>query len=413
MVRRANRRRGATLTLGLSALLGLPACGEWSGDDGVADVGEALISGAPYPTPDVALVLVDFGSGVNITSQQAAGVLNTNASSLRNFFLYDSYGRQDIAGQVVGPVPYVMNSCSNSDLSRLATDLRSAAGDRDHYIWYFGSKKTACQWTSLGSVGTPSSHNRDSWVNASTTCLALAQGIHHNFGELHAAGLHCPGGPFHHQPDQCTSSPYGDRFDAMGGACRHLTAWRKAHQGWLGGCNGVNVTASGTFTLLPYERRCDGPQFLKIQAPVTRVFNRPADASGASTTELLDSYYLELRTPLDFDGTLGGPALAPSVLIHVGGPLGVSHQPGRRTFLLDMTPGTSSFNDAALVQGQSFTDPAGGLTITAQAVSATQATIVVTSNGSGAPTCLDGSTFTPPGPSPATSCVDNPPTPVP
>ena len=54
--------------------------------------------------------------------------------------------------------------------------------------------------------------------------------------------------------------------------------------------------------------------------PKTRTFNRPAAGGGGATTETLDYYYLELRTPLDFDGTLAyrSSALSPRVLLHVG-----------------------------------------------------------------------------------------------
>ena len=64
-----------------------------------------------------------------------------------------------------------------------------------------------------------------------------------------------------------------------------------------------------------------------------------------------------------------------------------------------MKPATTTFNDAAMAVGQTFADPAGGLSITATAVDAASATITVTiDNGSGAPTCLDGTTLAPPGP---------------
>jgi hypothetical protein len=72
------------------------------------------------------------------------------------------------------------------------------------------------------------------------------------------------------------------------------------------------------------------------------------------------------------------------------------------------TTGSQGINDAGLAVGQTFTDPAGGLSITAQAISETGATIAVSyTNGSGAPTCIDGSTFAPPGPG-MESCTATP-----
>ena len=115
----------------------------------------------------------------------------------------------------------------------------------------------------------------------------------------------------------CTASEYGDSFDPMGGGCRHMNAWQKSYQGWLSSCNGVRVTNSGTFNLLPLEMACNGTQFLQIKAPKARPFMRPAAGGGGATTENLDYYYLELRTPVDFDGTLGGSALSARVLVHM------------------------------------------------------------------------------------------------
>src|SRR3569623_1481281 len=129
---------------------------------------------------------------------------------------------------------------------------------------------------------------------------------------------------------------------------------------------------------------------------------RPAGGGGTATTETLAYYYVELRTPVDFDGTLGNrSALTPSLLIHVADDVHTRSQKGLHTFLLDMPPtttGSRAFNDAALPEGATFTDPAGGVSITA---SAAQATVTVDIEvGTGAPTCLDGTTFTAPGPGP-------------
>ena len=99
-----------------------------------------------------------------------------------------------------------------------------------------------------------------------------------------------------------------------------MNAWQKQYQGWFGGCNGVRVYRSGTFTLLPFEPQCNGVQFLQIKMPKTRPYNRPAGGGGSAGIDNLDWYYLELRTPLDFDGTLGNgtTTLSPRVLVHVG-----------------------------------------------------------------------------------------------
>ena len=83
-----------------------------------------------------------------------------------------------------------------------------------------------------------------------------------------------------------------------------MNAWQKAYQGWFGGCNGVKFSDSGTFNLLPFEDACSGAQFLQFKAPKTRTYNRPAGGGGSGGKETFTHYYLELRTPRDFDGTL-------------------------------------------------------------------------------------------------------------
>jgi hypothetical protein len=367
----------------------------------IVSVTSALRNATPYPARSFAFVLVDLGGGVNTTADAAMGRLITGADSIRNYYLSDSYGAQDVTAQVFGPITYTINACGTS---QLATDLRPMIpGTFQHYLWYFGSRQTACGWTGLASVGSPDKPSRDTWYNASTSCVVLVQEPGHNFGMQHSSSLACPGASFADDPNGCTASEYGDPFDPMGGGCRHMNAWQKDYQGWFGACNGVTISASGTFTLLPIEQRCDGVQFLKIPAPKVRMFMRPAAGGGSATTESLSHYYVELRTGQDFDGTLGNrTALMPQVLIHIGGDRRARTQRGLHTFLLDMTPtttGSTGRADSALGVGKTFSDPAGGLSITVQAVSAAAATINVDiPGGTGGPTCLDSSAFTAPGP---------------
>ena len=330
------------------------------------------------------------------------GRLITGSDSIRNYYIADSYGTQDVTAQVFGPIRYTLPNGCNA--TQLATDLRPMiSGTFEHYLWYLGSRQTACGWTGLASVGTPDKPSHDTWYNASTSCVVLVQEPGHNFGMQHSSSLACPNAALADDPNTCTASEYGDLFDPMGDGCRHMNAWQKDYQGWFGGCNGVTVTSAGTFTLLPIEQRCDGVQFLKIPAPTVRTFNRPAGGGGPATVETFSDYYLELRTGQDFDGTIGNrTALAPEVLLHVGGDLRARNERGLHTFLLDTTPATAGragFSDAALGVGKTFADPAGGLSITVKAASATQATIdVELDQGAGGPTCLDGTAFTAPGP---------------
>jgi MYXO-CTERM domain-containing protein len=372
-----------------------------------------LVAATPYAPRSFAFVLVDIGGGVDITADTVMQRLITDPDSIRNYYLGDSYGMQDITADVFGPFSYPLTDCNNiGTLSQVLRD--KIPGSYQHYLWYLGSRTSVCDWSGLASLGTPDSPSRDTWYNGSTSCVVLVQEPGHNFGMQHSSSLSCDGVALADDPNSCSSNEYGDAYDPMGSGCRHMNAWQKAYQGWFGGCNGVNVTSSGTFTLLPFEQSCNGAQFLKIKAPKTRYYNRPAGGGGGPSTETFAYYYLELRTPVDFDGTLGNPkGLSPMVLVHIADDLHSRSSRGVHTFLLDMTPdtgGRAGLIDAGLGVGQTYTDPAGGLSITVQDLSADKATIVVDMPGSSgaSPTCLDGSNFAMPGPGPEV-CGPTPP----
>ena len=385
-----------------------------------APVRSALVGASPFSPRSFAFVLVDIGGGINISPDAVNGIMATNVDSIRSYYLGDSYQMQDITTTVFGPLSFSMPACANSDATALATTLRpmvtSAAGGASfqHYLWYLGSHNPACAWSGLASVGTASAPSHDTWYNAASNCVVLVQEPGHNFGMQHSSSLACTGAPFADDPNTCQASEYGDPFDPMGQGCRQMNAWQKSYQGWFGGCNGVRVTSTGTFNLVPFELACGGVQFLQIQAVRPRSFMRPAAGGGPATTENLAYYYVELRTPADFDGTLGlsgRTALTPSVLVHVADDLHARTLPGVHTFLLDMTPtttGTRGFADAGLAAGETFTDPAGDLSITTNSLTTNGASITVTyAAGGGAPTCLDGTTFSPPGPG-VESCSGDP-----
>jgi MYXO-CTERM domain-containing protein len=363
----------------------------------------ALRTGDPLPTRSFAFVLLDTGQGVNVTNAGAtqemfdAAYFAPNKGSVRHYYQEVSYARQDITGAVVGPLSFKpASSCDPDGALALRAQVDAlVGGPSTNYLWYFGSQQSGCGWEGLATLGTPNNPTRDSWFNASTSCVVLVQEPGHNFGMQHSSSMRCGGKTFVDAPaGVCSHIEYGDTFDPMGSACRHMNGWQKQYQGWLGGCNSVRLSASGTFTLLPLEGACDGIQVLQIPMPHTRTFSYTGDFAGATSDELT-YYYVELRAQTaGFDQGLG-----PQVQIRVGGDYRPKSQNGLHTWLLDMNPATSTFSDAALAVGQTFDDPAGGLSITATAVSASSATIAVTiANGQGAPTCLDGTTLEPPGP---------------
>jgi hypothetical protein len=124
------------------------------------------------------------------------------------------------------------------------------------------------------------------------------------------------------------------------------------------------VTGDGLYTIAPLETPSSGAQVLRIP--------RDVDSMG----NVLASYYVEFRQPYGFDdntyvynGTCGGTQTCAShgVLMHLSPP----------SSLLDATPGTSGFTDAALLVGRTMEDPIKGISVTTRSISASGASVEV------------------------------------
>jgi hypothetical protein len=267
----------------------------------------------------------------------------------------------------------------------------------DHYMWYFGSMVSSCDWSGIGSEGTAAQPETDAWFNQATDCGTLVQEVGHNNGWMHSSTLKCPGAPFADDPvaAKCTTNEYGNLYAPMGfGDCGHFVAQDKWYAGYFGGCNGVKVTSSGTFNLMPIETPCNGIQGLQIAMPkTTRTFTAEQDDRPTA----LKNYYLELRV----NGTPAETSLikAPTVLVIAGDNVIAQSRTSTHTFLLDMNPSTSTY-DGMTAAGQSFSDPGGGLTFSLMSIDATHAVVQVTyTSASAAPaTCMDGTTLAGAGP---------------
>src|SRR6185312_16120709 len=117
--------------------------------------------------------------------------------------------------------------------------------------------------------------------------------------------------------------------------------------GYFGGCNGVRVKASGTFTLLPIETPCNGIQALQIPFPAGAP-TRTTTTSQSNGNVTVRFYYLELRGGQGLDNGLKG-----GVYVHVASEIPTATQNGPRTFLLDMNPATTNAFDP-MTAGQTF-----------------------------------------------------------
>lgn len=376
-------------------------------------LGQALIDAEPIPATNMVMALVDVGGGVgNVQPAEFEDALfGDQAESLKNYYLENSYGMHELTGMVMPDVySYPMSDCNTQDLTRgltgaLRDQIHQDAGvpDFDLYLWYFEGN---CSWSGMSS-------GQDTYYDGSSGCVVLAQEPGHSFGLAHSSSLECQEGgqvvSFLDDPNECTHNEYGNRYDTMGGGCNHFSAYHKVYRTYLQGCNGVKVRSSNTFTLHAIENPCNGVQVLQVPMAKVRPFASSGGGGGDEETEL--AYYLvELRAPIGFDSRL-----QPSVLINAAPEFRFFQESrgwqnrGEHIWLLDMAPEVTSGGGRgfgggdgsahALAVGQTFTDPAGGVSITTEAVSDATATIrvdIATASGEET-TCLDDAPFTAPG----------------
>ncbi|HEY4156877.1 MAG TPA: hypothetical protein VGM29_02225, partial [Polyangiaceae bacterium] len=369
--------------------------------------------GSPSKSVKVAWVQIDMGGGINQTvaaanalifDQNAGPIFGTKAGnlSLVQYYAENSYGQVQMTGQVETPMTYTAgDACTNLDgVAKVVEPEVTALGRTyDHYYLYWGSEQNC--GPGWGEEGTETRPGKSVWLNNDGTfCTATGQEIGHNFGLMHASTMACGANTISNDTSTCTSNEYGNPMTVMGGGCRHLNTIEKWYSGYYGGCNAVKVRSSTTITLLPIEIPCTGVQAIQIpMSPAAPTRTTTTDQSNGNVT--IAYYYLELRGGQGLDN-----GLKPGVFVHAAPDIPAANKTGPRTFLLDMNVTNNTTRQAwdPMAVGQTFTDPAGGVSFTLLSVSATSASVQINiDNGTGANTCLDGSTLSGPGPA---SCTD-------
>jgi MYXO-CTERM domain-containing protein len=362
-----------------------------AGDQGDgAGIGRAtseLVGSSPKPRTAV-FVIVDIGAGSKLTNDVAASTVFTPGKNFADVYNQLSYGIIQMSGTVVGPLSYPTSTCDYNGVARALRPM--IQGTYNHYMWYFASNP-GCAWSGLGAEGNVTRPQADSWYNASTGCTVLVQEVGHNLGWMHSSTLRCPGASFADNPLTCTSSEYGNRYTPMGSGCGHFAAYDKWYGGIFSGCNGVKVTASGTFNLLPIESACNGVQ--GIQIPMIKT-TRTADPQQGNP-QPLKHYYIEYRGPWGLDTAIK----TPQVMVYAGDDVHAASKTSNWTWLLDMSPSTTNTFDGLAV-GQAFSDPTDGITVTVMSADASKAVVQIDiTGGIGAPpTCIDNTTLADAGP---------------
>ncbi len=325
------------------------------------------------------VILVNFQDDA-IQPYAVADVQNAFFTAANSFIMENSYGQTSLTGNVVGwyTIPVSVTMCDISQIATAAQNAATAAGvnlsSYTRYVYFF-PQNNACGFSGASQVG---GNPSQSWINSTLAPYVINHELGHAFGLWHAHLFDCG------TSATICSSPtiveYGDPMDVMGipqTASAHYNAYQKERLGWVNyraSPSIQTVTASGTYTINPYELGGSGPNGLKI-------LKSTDPTTGAKTW-----YYLEQRQAIGFDAFLTDSFYytqneTTGVLFHLG-----TDGNGNSSDLLDMTPATPTLTgwlDMSLVVGQSFQDSTAGVTFAPTAVGSTGATVQITINGNG------------------------------
>jgi len=358
------------------------------------------VTAAPVPNAlgelRTLLILVNFSDAPTqpYTPDAARSMMFDTTS---RFYLENSFQQTWLGGDVAGWFTIATTStvCDTFAITTQAEAAASAVGINvaayQHRVYAFPQNDTCLFWGKSTVGGNPSR----AWINGDFELGVTAHEFGHGLGLWHSHAMDCDTAAV---GAGCTTYEYGDNVDIMGGSSRyaHFNAFQKERLGWLNAGASPPITTvetSGTYTLEAYELAGSGPKALKILKSVD------------PTTGERTWYYVQSRQAIGFDAGLATDSFLLSsnilngLLIHFG-----NYSQG--SYLLDMTPASQSsyfdWSDPALPAGQTFTDPAAGVTVTADWVTATQAAVTVQLAGGSTPTgpalvsiTTDRSTYSP------------------
>ncbi len=384
------------------------------------------ITSSPTMPKKVAVVIFNFSNDTRIPLTNDAAkttMFSQTSSSANKWHLENSYGqvsivgKADVNGDVFGPytIPNTndatyCNSNSNSSLSYKAptdwgTAARNAATAAGHdmsgydVIVHVFPTVSGCSW---GGFAKSSSINgvttRYNWINGGSnyTVRILSHELGHVFKPHHAGTYRCKdnAGIATAISTSCVHDTYGDMFDTMGGASgtyRQMSAIHKYQMGVLPLAQIKTISTSGTYTLLPIEHdNVINNAYQGIRIPRTKT------TSSTGVTSVLDYYDIEYRQPYGYDNFLATDPVANGVTIRISPCTTAvtciadsnSANNSGKTLLIDTTPTTSVFTDAALTAGKTFSDTAKGITIRTVSVSTTSAVVDIQMPNT--PVCTSG-----------------------
>jgi len=373
---------------GLDIGMHVVASGTMAADGFSLDTSQIIILAAPPPltaaapaaltTNNVLVVLIKFSAAEPFSQADVDQVTRINGNSVANYYQEVSYGQQLLNVTVT---PWMLSasaapaSCDYTAIGAAGDAAATAAGytpssyQNRFYVFPF---RGDCGWAGLAYVG-----YGQAWSNGYNQLGVYGHELGHNFGLLHAASLYCPGQVI---GGSCSSSEYGDPFDVMGNiSAMHFNSRQKSILNWIPVSSVQTYTAgSATYTLSPIESANGTTYAIKIPVSANR------------------TYWIEYRQPIGFDS---GMSSYPNngAQIRVASPFeSLCSGCADDTELLDLTPGTaSSFGDAALIAGHSYTDAATNITVSVLSASPTALSVQVSSSGTTATTTTVTTSLTP------------------
>ena len=320
---------------------------------------------APAPvTKRLAVILVNFASNPvqPFSAAYARNSIFDNADSVAAFYAEDSYGAMTLSGSVSGwfTISYDTRTCDTAAIQTKADAAATAAGvvlSGFTNVTYIFPHLSACSFAGRAQLpGSRSWINTISATNPSIHEWVIAHELGHNFGVNHANSYNCTASGVRvtiaRTGSDCTSTEYGDPLTIMGAwnpieRYPHNIAWHRLQMGFIVPSERRDVTVSGLYTLGATAFAATAPKSLRI--------NRTGSTAARHWFEI------EFRQPdVLFDGFDSTDPIANGASIR----LVADDDERRQSFLLDTTPGTSSFDDAPLRVGRTFTDPLSGIAVT-------------------------------------------------
>src|SRR5438132_626824 len=329
----------------------------------------------------------DSPVGDPFTPAQVDQVMRTNAGSVANYYSEVSYGKQQlnitVACATTAPAGCAAHTstggwllasaatpanCDFTTIGNLADQAATAAGYNlaNYNNRFYVMPGLSCGWAGLAYIGYP----YQAWSNAYNALWVYGHELGHNFTLYHAGSLNCSPQVI---SGSCNVAEYGDRFDVMGNNSSfneqmHFNAAQKSILNWIPASSvATHTSGTATYTLGPLESA--GQSTYAVKIPATADPNR--------------TYWIEYRQPIGFDsGIAAYPNNGAQIRVAYPFDFPCTSCGGDDTELLDMTPGTAgNFYDAALVGGQSYSDPTYGINVIVLSATASVLTVSVTVSG--------------------------------